>query len=180
MRFIPSGFAISVGVKRGRSGNGRREEGELPAIWELGPHVFQVGVSHVVHAEDVDVGVFGNAFLDVGVEFQGELFALFGGFGEVHDFGPLGFGHPEFWFWGRGEFRNSDLETFFDARRAEWAPRLFAPRMFSSGIKNSFIPLIVQAFNYLFATVVCSFGLCRLAFAVIELLLLKKKYMDSR
>ena len=44
-------------------------------------------------AEDVDVGVFGDAFLDVGVEFDGQFFALFGCFGHVHHFGALGFGH---------------------------------------------------------------------------------------
>lgn len=46
-------------------------------------------------AEDVDVWVFGDAFLDVGVEFDGEFFALFGGFGHVHHFGAFGFGHCE-------------------------------------------------------------------------------------
>ena len=44
-------------------------------------------------AEDVDVGVFGDAFLDVGVEFEGEFFAFLGRFGHVHHFGALGFGH---------------------------------------------------------------------------------------
>ena len=46
-------------------------------------------------AEDVDVGVLGDARLDVGVEFDGELFAFFGGFGHVHWFGALGFRHRE-------------------------------------------------------------------------------------
>ena len=46
-------------------------------------------------AEDVDVGVFGDAFLDVGVELEGEFFALLGGFGHVHHLGALGFGHGE-------------------------------------------------------------------------------------
>ena len=46
-------------------------------------------------AEDVDVGVLGDACLDVGVEFDGELFAFFGGFGHVHRFGALGFRHRE-------------------------------------------------------------------------------------
>ena len=59
------------------------------------PDVFEVGVAHVVDAEDVDVRVLGDAFLDVGVEFEGEFFALFGGLGHVHHFGALGFGHRE-------------------------------------------------------------------------------------
>lgn len=50
-------------------------------------------------AEDVDVGVFGDAFLDVGVEFDGEFFALFGGSGRVHHFGTLGFGHGDRLLW---------------------------------------------------------------------------------
>ena len=57
------------------------------------PAVFEISVAHVVDAEDVDVGVFGDAFLDVGVKFDGELFAFLGGFGSVHHFGTLGFGH---------------------------------------------------------------------------------------
>ena len=40
-------------------------------------------------AEDVDVGVFGDAFLDVGVKFEGEFFALLGRLGHVHNFGAL-------------------------------------------------------------------------------------------
>ena len=46
-------------------------------------------------AEDVDVGVFGDAFLDVGVELEGQFFAFLGRFGHVHRFGALGFGHRE-------------------------------------------------------------------------------------
>ena len=57
------------------------------------PDVFEVGVAHVVDAEDVDVGVLGDAFLDVGVELEGEFFALLSGLGHVHHFGALGFGH---------------------------------------------------------------------------------------
>ena len=53
------------------------------------PDIFEIGITHVVHAEDVDVWVFGDAFLDVGVEFEGEFFALFGGLGHVHHFGAL-------------------------------------------------------------------------------------------
>ena len=59
------------------------------------PDVFEVGVAHVVDAEDVDVGVLGDGFLDVGVEFEGEFFALLGGLGHVHHFGALGLGHDE-------------------------------------------------------------------------------------
>ena len=59
----------------------------------MGPHVLEVGVAHVVDAEDVDVGVLRDAGLDAGVEFEGEFLALFGGFGHVHHFGALGFGH---------------------------------------------------------------------------------------
>lgn len=47
-----------------------RGEG-IPAIAKLRAHVFEIGVAHVVDGEDVDVRVFGDAFLDVGVEFQG-------------------------------------------------------------------------------------------------------------
>ena len=59
------------------------------------PDVFEVGIAHVVDAEDVDVGVLGDAFLDVGVELEGEFFALLGGLGHVHHFGALGFRHGE-------------------------------------------------------------------------------------
>ena len=46
-------------------------------------------------AEDVDVGVFGDACLDVGVKSDGEFFAFFAGLGHVHRFGAFGFGHRE-------------------------------------------------------------------------------------
>lgn len=59
------------------------------------PDVFEVGVAHVVDAEDVDVGVLGDAFLDVGVELECELFALLGGLRHMHHFGALGFRHGE-------------------------------------------------------------------------------------
>ena len=42
-----------------------------------------------MYAEDVDVGIFGDAFLDVGVELYGEFFAFLRGFGHVHHFGAL-------------------------------------------------------------------------------------------
>lgn len=68
----------------------------LPAIVrQLRPHVLEVVVPHVVDAEDVDVGVLRDAIADVGVEPEGQFFALFLRFGEVHDFGALGFGHFE-------------------------------------------------------------------------------------
>ena len=53
------------------------------------PDVFEICIAHVVHAEDVDVGVFGDAFLDVGVELEGEFFALLGCLGHMHHFGAL-------------------------------------------------------------------------------------------
>ena len=56
-------------------------------------YVFEICVAHVVDAEDVDVGVFGDAFLDVGVEFDGQFFALSSRLRHVHHFGALGFGH---------------------------------------------------------------------------------------
>lgn len=59
----------------------------------MSAHVFEVGIAHVVDGEDVNVGVLRDAFLDVGVEFEGQFFALFGRFGEVHHFGAFGFGH---------------------------------------------------------------------------------------
>ena len=61
----------------------------------MGPDVFEVGVAHVVDAENVDVGVLGDAFLNIGVELEGEFFTLLGGLGHVHHFGALGFGHRE-------------------------------------------------------------------------------------
>ena len=64
-----------------------------PAVRELHAHVFEVGVAHVVDGEDVQVGVLGDAGLDVGVRLEGELFALLGHFREVHHFGALGSRH---------------------------------------------------------------------------------------
>ena len=80
-------------------------------------------------AEDVDVGVLGDAFLDVGVELESEFFALFGGLGHMHHFGALGFGHRERVVFvlvaGRKLFNlyiilSLALELF---DRAEWVPR---------------------------------------------------------
>lgn len=47
-----------------------RRRVDAPAIRQLRPDILEVCISHVVHAEDVDVGVFGDAFLDVGVEAE--------------------------------------------------------------------------------------------------------------
>ena len=67
----------------------------------MGAHVFEVGISHIVDAEDVDVGVEGDAFLDVGVEAEGQFFAFFLRFGEVDYFCAFRFRH--FWKvnWGK-------------------------------------------------------------------------------
>ena len=48
-----------------------------------------------MHAEDVEVGVLLDAFLDVGVEAEGKFFAFLLGFGGVHYLCTLGFGHLE-------------------------------------------------------------------------------------
>lgn len=56
-------------------------------------HVFEVVVAHVVHAEDVEVGVLVDAFLDVGVEPQSKLFIFLLRLGGMHDFCALGFRH---------------------------------------------------------------------------------------
>ena len=69
---------------------GRNSE---PAVRELGADVFEVGVAHVVDGEYKDVGVLVEAGADVGVELEGKVFAFFGGFGRVHHFRALGFGH---------------------------------------------------------------------------------------
>lgn len=66
----------------------------------MGAHVFEVCVSHVVDAEDVDVGVEGDAFLDVGVEAEGQFFALFLRFGEMDDLCAFGFRHFRKVIWG--------------------------------------------------------------------------------
>ena len=73
----------------------------------MGPDVFEIRIAHVVDAEDVDVGVLGDACLDVGVEFDGELFAFLGGFGHMHRFGALGFRH-------RGELFGFVLSCFLE------------------------------------------------------------------
>lgn len=73
-----------------RNGKG---EGKVPTIGQLTAHVFEVVVAHVVHAEDVEVGVLLDAFLDVGVEAQSEFFIFLLRLGGVDDFGALGFGH---------------------------------------------------------------------------------------
>lgn len=49
-----------------------------------------------MHTENVDIGVFGDAFLDVGVEADCQLFALFLGLGKVNYFRALGLRHGGF------------------------------------------------------------------------------------
>lgn len=61
----------------------------LPAVSKLRSNILEIGVPHVVHAEDVDVRVLGNAFLDRSVKSQREIFALLRRLGEVDDFGAL-------------------------------------------------------------------------------------------
>ena len=66
-----------------------------PTIGQLRPHILEKGIAHIIHAEDIDVGVTGDRFADVGEQSQSQLFALFRRFGQVHDFCALGFGHCE-------------------------------------------------------------------------------------
>ena len=40
----------------------------LPAIRELCPHIFEVSVTHVVNAEDIDVWVVWYAFLNIRIK----------------------------------------------------------------------------------------------------------------
>ena len=90
-----------------------------------------------MHAEDVDVGVFRDAFLDVGVEFQGQFFAFFCDLGHVHHFGALGFRHREkllcvIWELRAGEERVvSEGLDFFNravgAKKTEDLPRSHPP-----------------------------------------------------
>lgn len=67
----------------------------IPAIHHLSAYIFEEGVAHVLHAEDVEVGIVGNAVADIGVELNGKLLALFRRLGQVHDFCALGFRHVE-------------------------------------------------------------------------------------
>lgn len=41
----------------------------VPARTQLCPYIFEIGIPHVVHAKNVEVGVFRDAFTNVGVEF---------------------------------------------------------------------------------------------------------------
>lgn len=61
----------------------------LPAVSKLRSDILEVGVAHVVHPEDVDVRVVGDAFLDRSVKSQREVFAFLRRLGEVDDFGAL-------------------------------------------------------------------------------------------
>lgn len=66
------------------------EKVSIPAIpCQIRSYVLQVIVPHVLDAEDVDVGELWNAFLDVGVEAQGQFLALFLRLCEVHYFCAL-------------------------------------------------------------------------------------------
>lgn len=68
-------------------------EGGVPAIGKLGSYILEISVAHIVHTEDVDEGIFRNAFADVGVEPQRQLLAFLRSLGEVHDLGTFGFRH---------------------------------------------------------------------------------------
>lgn len=61
-------------------------------------------VAHVVDAEDVEVGVLRDAFLDVGVKAERELFAFLLGLGCVNDFGALRLRH-----YGYSSVKSSEL-----------------------------------------------------------------------
>lgn len=61
----------------------------IPAVSQMGSHILQVVVPHVVDAEDVEVGVLRDAFLDVGIKAERQLFAFLLGLGGVHNFGAL-------------------------------------------------------------------------------------------
>ncbi len=53
------------------------QDGYVPAIArQLRPYILQMIVSHVLHAEDIDVRKLWDAFADVGVEAEGELFTF--------------------------------------------------------------------------------------------------------
>ena len=61
----------------------------------MGADILEVCIAHIVDAEDVDVGVEGNTFLDVGVQAEGQFFPFLLGFGEVYNFCTFGLGHCE-------------------------------------------------------------------------------------
>lgn len=68
----------------------RKQDIDVPAIIrQLRPYIFEVVISHVLHAEDVDVGVLWDAFSDVCVEPEGEFFAFLLGFGQVDYLGAF-------------------------------------------------------------------------------------------
>lgn len=67
-----------------------------PAVRELGAHVLQVRVAHVVDGEDEEVVIFLDAFADVGEEPTGLLLVrLLGGLALVDDLCTLGDGHGD-------------------------------------------------------------------------------------
>ena len=76
----------------------------LPAVRKVCSHIFQVVVSHILDAEDVEVGILRYAILDARVHTLRKLFAFFRGLGEVHNLCTLGFRHCkdgiEDWFLG--------------------------------------------------------------------------------
>ena len=69
--------------------------GASPAVREFSSDVLEVVVAHILHAEDVKVRVLVDAFLNVGVDTQRQLFALFLCFGGVDYFCALGLRHRE-------------------------------------------------------------------------------------
>jgi len=48
-----------------------RDAEHIPAVSQMGSYILQVVVAHVVDAEDVEVGILRDAFLDVGVKAEG-------------------------------------------------------------------------------------------------------------
>ncbi len=73
-----SGGKVSGGMKQRGNLRDRRtqapdmRDGEhIPAVSQMGSHILQVVVAHVVNAEDVEVGVLRDAFLDVGIKAEG-------------------------------------------------------------------------------------------------------------
>ena len=83
--FVRGGGGIGGG---GREGDERKVD--KPAVPELGPHVLEICISHVLDAEDEAVLVLVGALADRAEQLDRVLFALFLRLGEVHDFGALG------------------------------------------------------------------------------------------
>jgi len=72
---------------------GERGRANIPRIAELGADLLQVGVAHVLDAEDEDVLILVDGLLDVGEELEGELLALLVDLRQVDDLRALGLGH---------------------------------------------------------------------------------------